>query len=62
MKIDIFKIFLNFFIFILFFCSCSKQNDEKIKNNNEYTLVTITNATKKIIISMKIIMEKLLII
>jgi RND family efflux transporter MFP subunit len=47
MKKDISKIFQNFFIILLFLSGCSKQNDEIIKDNNEYTLVTITNATKK---------------
>ena len=47
MKLDISKIFQIPFVFILFFCGCSQQSDEKINKNNDYTLVTITNVTKK---------------
>ena len=47
MNINISKIYQIPLIFILFFYGCSQQSDEKKKNNNEYTLVTITNVTKK---------------
>ena len=47
MNIDISKIYQIPLIFMLFFYGCSQQSDEKKKNNNEFTLVTITNATKK---------------
>ena len=41
------KIYQITLIFMFFFYGCSQQSDEKKKNNNEYTLVTITNVTKK---------------
>ena len=47
MNIDISKIYQIPLVFMLFFYGCSQQSDEKKKNNNEYTLVTITNVTKK---------------
>tara|TARA_B100001287_G_C22655056_1_gene517247 strand:+ start:588 stop:1664 length:1077 start_codon:yes stop_codon:yes gene_type:complete len=47
MNINISKIYQIPLIIILLFCGCSQQSDEKKKNINEYTLVTITNATKK---------------
>ena len=47
MNIYISKIYQITLIFMFFFYGCSQQSDEKKKNNNEFTLVTITNATKK---------------
>ena len=47
MKTDIFNIFQILLIFMLLLSGCSQQSEEKIKNNNEYTLVTIINAVKK---------------